>query len=86
MVGLGDANPIHLVLYPQALEQGADVPRFLRRAEVVELVQAGLKFKPASFETGGKPAGQIVLFQQQTGSTALENPDGRGKTAVSGAL
>ena len=48
-------------------------------------MKACFKLEPASFETGGKTAGQIVLLQQQTGISALEDADRRDKPAVAGA-
>lgn len=82
VVGLGDAHPVDLVLHAQVPEQGAHVAGLLGGAKVVELVQARFKFKAPPLEAGGKPAGQIVLFQQQTGVSSLQNADGGHQTAV----
>ena len=84
VVGLGDADPIDFVLDAQFPEQGTDVPWFLWGAEVVELVEAGLKFEPPPLEAGGKAAGQVVLLQHQAGASPLQNPDGGGEPAVTG--
>ena len=85
VVGLGDADPVDLVLHPQLPEEGADITGFGGRTKVVELVQAGLELEAAPLEAGGKAAGQIVLFQQQAGIAPLQHTDGGGQTAVAGA-
>ena len=57
MIGFGNADPIHLILHTQIPEQGPDVARSFRRAEVIQFMQAGFKLKPSPFEAGGKSAG-----------------------------
>ena len=85
VIGFGNAHPVDLVLHPQVPEQSADIAGLLRGTEIVELVEAGLKLKPAPLEAGGKSAGQVVLFQHQAGTPRLQHPDCGSQSAVAGA-
>ena len=82
VIGLGDAHPVDLVLHAQVAEQLAHIAGLFRRAEVVQFVQAGLKFKAPPLEAGGKAAGQVVLFHQQAGISRLQNADGGHQSTV----
>ena len=82
VIRLGDAHPIDLVLHAQVAEQRAHITGLFRGTKIIKLMQAGLKFKASPLEAGGKSAGQIVLFQQQTGVSSLQNPNGGNQTAV----
>ena len=71
VVRFRDAHPVDFILHPQIPEQFSDIARLLGRTKIVQLMQACFKLKTPPFKAGGKPAGQIVLLQQQAGIPRL---------------